>query len=95
MCMSNLPIEFDEQGDPYLAEEAEDVDQPTCGCGEEVALAELNPEDAFADIADTVPDDVLEHLEGGPEEAEPVAVDAADPEESTDAAESPAPTGGD
>ncbi len=71
MCMSNLPIEFDEHGDPYLAEEADDVDQPTCGCDDEVALEELDPESAFADIADSVPDDVLEHLEDGPEAADP------------------------
>jgi hypothetical protein len=28
MCFSNLPVAFDDEGNPYLAEEAEDVDPP-------------------------------------------------------------------
>ena len=28
MCFSNLPVEFDEDGDPYLADEADDVTSP-------------------------------------------------------------------
>ena len=71
MCMSNLPIEFDEHGDPYLAEEAEAVDRPACGCGEDVAVDDLDPAEAFDDIAESVPDDVLEHLDEGPDAAEP------------------------
>ena len=27
MCFSNLPIEFDDEGNPYLAEEADGVEE--------------------------------------------------------------------
>lgn len=62
MCFSNLPIEFDENGDPSLAEEADDVERPGCGC-EEVALEELDPEEAFHDIVASVPEGVRDHLD--------------------------------
>lgn len=65
MCFSNLPIEFDENGDPYLAEAAEAVHQPGCGCDADADLAELDPEAAFEDIVESVPDDVRRHLEDG------------------------------
>ena len=64
MCFSNLPIEFDENGTPYLKEEAEDVHRPGCGCEDDIALEELDPEEAFDDIVEAVPEDVQEHLEG-------------------------------
>jgi hypothetical protein len=60
MCFSNLPIEFDENGEPYLAEEADEVDR--LDCAEGVALEELDPEAAFDDIVASVSDDIVEHL---------------------------------
>jgi hypothetical protein len=62
MCFSNLPIEFDENGDPSLAAEADDIHRPGCGCEEEVALEDLDPEEAFHDIVESVPEDVREHF---------------------------------
>lgn len=63
MCFSNLPIEFDESGDPYLAEEAEDVEHVAdCGCGTDVAIDEDDPEAVFEAVASTVPEDVREEL---------------------------------
>jgi len=87
MCMSNLPIEFDENGDPHLAEAADEVDRPGCDCGDDVALDDLDPEDAFADIAESMPGDVLEHLEAGS--------DAPEPPDAPDASDPPTATGGD
>ena len=78
MCMSNLPIEFDENGDPHLAEEADEVDPPACGCGDDVVLDDLDATEAFDDIAATVPDDVLEHLEDAPDAAEPATPTGGD-----------------
>jgi hypothetical protein len=75
MCMSNLPIEFDENGDPHLAEEADDVDRPACGCGEAAALDDGDPADAYEEIVESVPDDVLDHLEAGVEPATPAGGD--------------------
>ena len=74
MCFSNLPIEFDDEGNPYLAEEAEDVDRPpaseaefesTCGCAEvtdDVALDDADPEFLYESILETMPSDVRERL---------------------------------
>jgi hypothetical protein len=31
VCFSNLPLEFDEEGNPYLAEEADEVERPGDG----------------------------------------------------------------
>lgn len=65
MCFSNLPVEFDDQGNPYLADEAEAVDQPDCGCasGYEEALEDVDPASAYADIVETLPEDVARDLE--------------------------------
>lgn len=71
MCFSNLPIAFDEHGDPYLTDEAEDVGDPgthtttatDCGCGtDDAPLDATDPEDAFADILDSVSDASRMHL---------------------------------
>lgn len=71
MCFSNLPVEFDEDGNPYLAEEAESVDQPPghvddCGCdlGESVTDVDLSadPEDAYETILSGLRDDARKHL---------------------------------
>lgn len=78
MCMSNLPIEFDENGDPYLAEAADEVDVPGCGCEDDVALEALDPEAAFEDIVESVPDDVRERLEGPAETADPPTAGGGD-----------------
>jgi len=78
MCFSNLPIEFDEAGDPHLAEEAEDVEHVAdCGCGTDIAIDEEDPEAVFEAVASTIPEDVREQLgwqvgdaTGGPAEGE-------------------------
>ena len=63
MCFSNLPVEFDESGDPYLAEEADDVEHVAdCGCGTDVALDEEDPEAVFEAVASTVPESVREEM---------------------------------
>ena len=63
MCFSNLPIEFDEAGNPYLADEAEDVEHVAdCGCGTDVAIDEEDPEAVFEAVASTVPEEVREEL---------------------------------
>ena len=63
MCFTNLPVEFDENGDPYLAEEADDVEHGTdCGCGADVAIDEDDPEAAFEAVLSSVPESVHEDL---------------------------------
>ena len=76
MCFSNLPIEFDDEGNPYLAEEADDVDRPSgtgaasasasnCGCANEsddVPLDEADPEAVYEEILETMPRDVRDQL---------------------------------
>lgn len=63
MCFSNLPIEFDDAGNPYLADEAEDVEHVAdCGCETDVAIDEEDPEAVFEAVASTVPEDVREEL---------------------------------
>lgn len=61
MCFSNLPIEFDDEGNPYLAEEADDVEQATdCGCDadSDTGIDESDPEDVFQAVLSTVPESV-------------------------------------
>ena len=78
MCFSNLPIEFDDEGNPYLADEADDVDRPSsagaesecasasdCGCADEsgdVPLNEADPEAVYEELLETMPSDVREQL---------------------------------
>lgn len=95
MCFSNLPVEFDDEGDPYLADEAEEVSQPgvcdhdhagsvpgDCGCGaaDDVTLDEA-PDEAFEEILESVTDATRSHLADG------VDVDGADASRSRDSAE--------
>lgn len=74
MCFSNLPIEFNEEGDPYLAEDAAEVDDVSasgCGCGthaEDVPLEAADPEEMYAEIMATMPRSVRERLADGAEE---------------------------
>ena len=74
MCFSNLPIEFDEEGNPYLAEEADEVDavpEQGCGCGaqaEEVPLEEADPEAMAEDILAAVSGPVGDRHADGVEE---------------------------
>lgn len=72
MCFSNLPVEFDEDGNPYLAEEAEDVDKPPghvddCGCdlGDSVTDIDLStdPENAYEAILGSLRDDARQHID--------------------------------
>jgi hypothetical protein len=71
MCFSNLPIEFDEEGNPRLAEEAEEVERPACGCIDDapaLALDEDDPEEAFEEIVESVPDEVRARLDASGED---------------------------
>lgn len=73
MCFSNLPIEFDEQGNPTLADDADSVDEfAACGCDETVALETDDPEAAVEAVLSTVPESVREAVEGT-DETPPVA----------------------
>jgi division protein CdvB (Snf7/Vps24/ESCRT-III family) len=68
MCFSNLPVEFNEDGDPYLADEADDVTHPDeddqvgaiadeCGCAPEAdATIDTAPEEAYDAILAAVPE---------------------------------------
>lgn len=78
MCFSNLPVEFDDQGDPYLADDADEVSEPGecdhdhgdatihgCGCGEAAdAALDADPEEAFEEILESVTDATRTHLTG-------------------------------
>ena len=64
MCFSNLPIEFDANGDPYLAEEAEDVERPdTVDTRTDEAL-DIAPQEAYEAILNGVPRSTRERLAG-------------------------------
>lgn len=73
MCFSNLPVEFDEEGDPYLADEADEVerpgdvdhDHPACDCDVETGDVRLSadPEAAFEAIVGSLPEGARTHLE--------------------------------
>jgi hypothetical protein len=68
MCFSNLPVEFDEDGDPYLADEADDVTSPgendrigavddECGCDQNAdAAIDAAPEAAYDAILAAMPE---------------------------------------
>jgi len=78
MCFSNLPLEFDEDGNPYLAEEADEVDRPgeggghahdhgdgpagDCGCGAIEAELDADPEGAYEAIVESLPDSARERV---------------------------------
>jgi O-acetyl-ADP-ribose deacetylase (regulator of RNase III) len=63
MCFSNLPIEFDEEGNPYLAEEADDIEHVTdCGCGTDDGIDEADPEAVFEAVLSSVPEPVREEV---------------------------------
>lgn len=68
MCFSNLPIEFDEEGNPHLADEADEIDGiPTSGCdcgadAEDVSLDESDPEAVYEDVLRTMPPAVRERI---------------------------------
>lgn len=85
MCFSNLPISFDEEGNPYLAEEADDVTRPSAngdgaegdvrsdadnGEGRPAGIAE-DPRGAYEEILRSVPAPAREHLEGAPGDERP------------------------
>lgn len=90
MCFTNLPIEIDENGDPYLADDADDIehrseaadrddspDLETYGClGDDpgVPISELDDEDTYAAVMETLPKDVREGLHGG--ESDSMGVDS-------------------
>lgn len=70
MCFSNLPVEFDEEGNPYLADEAEDVEQPgtcthdgDCNCAADDDEIETDPEATYETIVASLPVDARERVE--------------------------------
>lgn len=72
MCFSNLPVEFDEEGNPSLADEAEDVEQPgtcthdgDCNCAADDDEIETDPEATYETIVASLPAGAREHVEGG------------------------------
>lgn len=87
MCFTNLPVEFDENGDPYLAEVADDVDRPdtaehdhaaeACDCADADAPLEADPEAAYETLVAAVSDATRDHLTDG---TEATGDDAADPD---------------
>lgn len=66
MCFSNLPIEFDDEGNPHLADEAEAVDEPgnrdDPDDGDEALALDADPEGAYAEIVADIPEYVREQL---------------------------------
>ncbi|MFC4439109.1 MULTISPECIES: hypothetical protein [Natrialbaceae] len=72
MCFSNLPIEFDDEGDPYLASEAETVERPTtetesaaCDCDDataDIPLEDADPEEMYESILAGMPREARERL---------------------------------
>ncbi|MFB6168099.1 MAG: hypothetical protein ABEJ43_04555 [Haloferacaceae archaeon] len=71
MCFSNLPLEFDEDGNPYLAEEADDIERPgehdhaaDCGCGTAEGDLDADPEAAYETIVESLPEAAREHVAG-------------------------------
>ncbi|MFT4921550.1 MAG: hypothetical protein ACI8XM_000751 [Haloarculaceae archaeon] len=70
MCFSNLPIEFDEQGNPHLVDDAEEDGAEEDGTHEPTGVAEratredgLDPEHRYDAILDDLPDRAREHLD--------------------------------
>ena len=77
MCFSNLPIEFDEAGDPYLAEEADAVEHADdCDCGHDVGIDEDDPGAVVDDVLSSVPEAVREEIERDGDRRKSVAGDA-------------------
>jgi hypothetical protein len=70
MCFSNLPIGFDDEGNPFLAEDVDAIDRPPgsrrdrTGSASSVAPDEANPEAVYVAILETMPNDVRERLDG-------------------------------
>lgn len=72
MCFSNLPVEVDDDGNVYLADEADDVERPVegrtdptpGGDGVEADLA-ADPEGAYRAIVDSLPPDTRAVVEAG------------------------------
>lgn len=78
MCFTNLPIEFDEEGNPYLnKEEMENVEQPDCDHDhgfEDLdkvgtvegdpgpALADLDSDEVYDVVVDTLPESAREQI---------------------------------
>lgn len=83
MCFTNLPIEVDEDGDPYIADEidrpAESTDPDADATGEDgnpdletygcldddpdVPIAQLEDEERFDEVMETLPDDARAAIE--------------------------------
>jgi hypothetical protein len=64
MCFSNLPVEFDEQGNPYLAQEAEEIERADATLDETDETLEAAPYEAYEAILDDMPQSVQEQLAG-------------------------------
>lgn len=86
VCFTNLPVEFDEEGNPYLDEqEAETVERPDAeadvdyddmdkvGCVEGdpgKPLADTDPEEAYGSILAELPEDARERVAESDESAD-------------------------
>ncbi|WP_306052132.1 hypothetical protein [Natronococcus wangiae] len=72
MCFSNLPIEFDDEGNPHLASEADGVERPgaetesvACDCDDataDVPLEDADPEAMYEAILAEMPREARERL---------------------------------
>jgi|AntDeeMetagen134_2_1112570.scaffolds.fasta_scaffold01182_8 hypothetical protein len=97
MCFSNLPVEFDADGDPYLADEADDVASPgeddqvgtiddDCGCNPDADTAiDAAPEAAYDAILAEMPETTISVLTDGDTAA--TEVDSSADDRRRDAAE--------
>lgn len=64
MCFSNLPIEFDANGDPYLADEAEAVERSDVAEAETNEALDTDPQEAYEVIVGDLPQGAQERLAG-------------------------------
>lgn len=63
MCFSNLPVEFDDQGNPYLADEADDVRHTDRPAADDAPL-DADPEGAYAAILEDIRGPVRREVAG-------------------------------
>lgn len=61
MCFSNLPVEFDDHGNPYLADDAEPVEYPESDRDDDQDLGH-DPEGAYVAILADLPAGARERI---------------------------------
>lgn len=73
MCFSNLPVEFDEHGNPGLAASADEDEDDHAHVSDAVERAtdgdDLDPETRYREILDDLPDRARERLGADDREA--------------------------